>query len=106
MVDELRPGDVEKVRSFLEDNASRAPLAGLYRVELPEYMLGEAQQGHEECGPHFFSVNLGDTYVRFELLVRCTEKIRCTCIAYATHEQRVHILDWADEMLELLSIKV
>ncbi len=106
VVDELRPRDVEKVRKFLEDNAAPAPLTGLYRLELPQKMLGDDQKGHEECGPHYFSVNLGDSYVRFELLIRCTEKIRCTCIAYATHAQREHIIGYADEMLELLNILV
>ena len=42
---------------------------------------------------------LGKDSVSFELLVRSSHNLHCSCIAMATPEQRHFIMDFADRML-------
>ena len=67
-----------------------------YRV----YLLGSEQQGHEECGPFYFAVILDENSLRFELLVRSSNNMHCSCISYATSGQRQFVLDFADRLLQ------
>jgi len=38
--------------------------------------------------------------------VRAQGKLRCSCVAYATPEQRAHIMDYMDNLLRELDITV
>ena len=42
----------------------------------------------------------------FLLLIRSKQVLRCSCIEYATPDQREHIIRFADRMLEDLGIKI
>ena len=48
---------------------------------------------------------VGDDFVRFEFLIRSRETMRCTCIGYATRQQRDFILAFADRLVEDLAIR-
>ncbi len=80
-------------------------MIGLYWVEIPSDVLAKAQQGHEKCGPFHFGVELEQESVRFELLVRSTSNLHCSCIAHATKNQRQFLLELIDKMLEEEHIK-
>jgi len=40
------------------------------------------------------------------LLIRSKQVLRCSCIEYATPDQREHIIRFADRMMEDLGIKI
>jgi hypothetical protein len=52
------------------------------------------------------AVELQQTRVSMELLVRTRSRIRCGCIAYATDEQRSWLIRLLDRLLEQLDISV
>jgi hypothetical protein len=52
------------------------------------------------------AVELEETRLSIELLVRTRNRIRCNCIAYATPEQRNWLIRRVDDMLEQLGISV
>ena len=106
VIDQLRPSDYEQIRHFLDDNAQRTALDGIYWVDLPDDLCSTVQVEHVQCRPHYFAVNLELDEVSFELLIRSKQVLRCSCIEYATPDQREHIIRFADRMLEDLGIKI
>lgn len=74
-------------------------LAGVYWLEIPPDLLSTEQQGHDDCGPFFFAVELEAEAVCFELLVRSQTNLHCSCIAFATPAQRDFVLRFVDNML-------
>ena len=65
---------------------------------------------HRDCRPFRFAVEVGekevgDSFLRFEFLIRSREKMRCTCIDYATRQQRDFILAYADRLVAALALR-
>lgn len=106
VVDQLRGTDYEQIREYLDANAEKTFMEDMYWVNLPERLYTEVQKEHETCHPFYFAINLSMTQVDFELLIRSRQIIRCSCIAYATPKQRDYIMDYADEMLRRLDMKI
>jgi hypothetical protein len=100
VIDELSPMERDNIDSYLKRKLKQGPMIGLYWIEIPTDLLAEAQQGHEKCGPFYFGVEVEDSRVRFELLVRSNSNLHCTCIAHASNAQRQFILDLIDKMVE------
>lgn len=100
VIDELTPMERDNIDSYLKRSLKKGPMIGLYWLELPADVLSEAQEGHEECGPYYFGVEVEDTRVRFELLIRSSTNLHCSCIGHATPAQRQFVLDFMDKMLE------
>ncbi len=100
VVDELSPMEHDNIDSYLKRTLKQGPMVGFYWLELPKGLLGEAQQGHEEHGPFYLAVDLSNTSVKFELLVRSETNLHCSCIAHASPAQRQFVLDFADQMLQ------
>jgi hypothetical protein len=105
VIDEMTPLERDNLDSYLKRNLKPAPLSGIYWLSLPEALLSEAQQGHGSCGPFYFAVDLGKTRLCFEMLVRSSANLHCTCITYATPAQRQFVLDFIDRMLSEELIK-
>jgi len=106
VIDQLRESDYHQIKTFLDQNAETASLDGLYWVSLPSERYSVIQREHLKCQPFYFAVNLTWNDVAFELLIRSRQIIRCSCIAYATPEQRDYIVDFAERMLEKLELKL
>ena len=100
MIDELSFLEHDNLDSYLKRTLKPGSLEGVFFLEVPPDLLGEKQQGHESCGPFYFSVILESSSVKFELLVRSGSNMHCSCIAQATPSQRQFVLDFADTMLE------
>lgn len=100
VIDELSPMERDNIDSYLKRSLKQGPMVGLYWITLPDDLLSAAQQGHDECGPFYFGVELEQEKVKFELLVRSTANLHCECIAHATPTQRQFVLDFIDKMLE------
>lgn len=99
MIDEISFLERDNLDSFLKRSLKASAIDGVYFLELPPDLLAEAQQDHDDCGPFYFTVVLEEASIRFELLVRSSTNMHCSCIAMATDIQRQFILDFADKML-------
>jgi hypothetical protein len=105
MLDEIMRNDIPRVREYLKEHAIAARLEDIWWVDLPEDLLSPGQFSHAECRPFRFAVEVGDNFVRFEFLIRSQQKMRCTCIDYATRQQRDFILSFADRLVEDLALR-
>ncbi len=105
LLDEIARGDLPRVRQYLHEHALPSSLEGIWWVDLPEDLLSPEQFAHRQCRPFRFAVELGEDFVRFELLIRSRETMRCACLGYATRPQRDFILGYADEMVEALALR-
>jgi hypothetical protein len=106
VIDQLNVSEYEKILDYLDKNAEKTVMGGIYRLEIPKEHSTPTQLEHTECQPHYFAVNLTLKRVAFELLIRSQPKIRCNCIAYATPQQRDYIIQLADNMMEQLNIRI
>ena len=100
MVDQLTREERDNLDSYLKRTLKPGPLDGLYWMTVPQDLLGEAQQGHDNCGPFYVAVDLEEETMRVELLIRSQSNLHCSCIAYATPAQRDFVLQFVDTMLE------
>ncbi len=75
-------------------------MIGLYWIVLPDDILTDVQKEHTDCAPFYFGVEMERDLVRFEFLVRSNAHLHCDCIAHATTEQRLYVLDFIDTMLD------
>jgi hypothetical protein len=99
VIDELSPMECDNIDSYLKRTIKQGPMIGIYWIELPPDLLGEAQQGHQDHGPFYLAVELTGSAVKFELLIRSQSNLHCTCIAHATAVQRQFVLDFVDRMV-------
>ena len=106
MIEELQKEQVDTIRKALEERKWTSPVAGLYRIPVPAELLSPEQVEHKECGPFYVAVETGKTWVRLELLVRATQILRCSCIAYATPVQRAAMIDTLDGLIKSNDIPV
>lgn len=106
VMDQLRASDHELIKDYLNKHADRSMMDEIYWVNLPESLYSPIQAEHMRCRPFYFAVQLTMNEVAFEFLIRSREIIRCSCIAYATPAQRDYILQFADNMLDELQIKI
>ena len=105
VIDELRPKDYETIKAYMEENFSSSKVAGIYWIPLDQKILTNVQAGHTDCHPLCFAVDLEQNQMSFELLVRTINKMRCSCMGYATKKQRNWIIEFADSIFEKLKIK-
>lgn len=104
-VDEIAREDIERIRDFLDKNTNSSSIKGLYWVDLTEDLLNEVQHAHKDCRPYCFAVELGESFVKFELLIRSRNSYRCSCSGYAAPVQRDFIINFAEGLIERLSIR-
>ena len=105
MLDEIVRNDIPRLREYLNQHAVAAGLEGIWWVDLPEDLLSPEQFSHRNCQPFRFAVEMGDNFVRFEFLIRSLKTMRCSCIGYATRQQRDFILAFADRLVEDLALR-
>jgi hypothetical protein len=99
VIDDLSPMERDNIDSYLKRCLKQGPMIGLYWFVLTADLLSQDQQNHENCGPFYMAVEVENSSVRFELLVRSHANLHCSCIAYATSVQRDFILSFIDKML-------
>ena len=105
MLDEIVRNDMPRVREYLHEHAIAARLEDIWWVDLQVDLLSPEQFDHRDCQPHRFAVEVGDDFVRFEFLIRSLQTMRCSCIAYATRQQRDFILAYADRLVKELALR-
>ncbi len=99
VIDELSKEERDNLESYLKRTLTPGPIEGLFWLPIPPDLLAVEQQGHDECGPFYFGVELEDELLRFELLVRSRSNLHCSCISFATRAQRDFVFSIVDTML-------
>ncbi|MEN8141507.1 MAG: hypothetical protein ABFR97_09825 [Thermodesulfobacteriota bacterium] len=99
VVDELSREEHDNLDTYLKNRLRAGGMQGMYWLAIPPDLLGPAQEGHDECGPFAFGLDLAENKLIVELLVRSEVNIHCSCISYATVAQRQFLLDFLDTML-------
>ena len=105
VIDELRIEDHKKIKTYLEENFNSSVIDGIYWLPIDQNIITEIQAEHTECQPFYFAINLESNLIAFELLVRTKNKIRCSCISYATEKQRNWLIGFADSIFDNLGIQ-
>ena len=82
LIDELSREERANIDSYLKRTLKPGLLEGVFWLEIPGDLLARPQQGHEECGPFYFAVELGEDFLRLELLVRSQTNLHCKCITH------------------------
>ncbi|MGD8889317.1 MAG: hypothetical protein PVF53_12945 [Desulfobacterales bacterium] len=106
VIDELRPEDHETLKTYLNDHFGPKVLDAIYWIPLDPDILTDVQIEHAACRPHYFAIDLDQTRLACELLVRTKRRVRCGCIDYATENQRNWLIDLIDSILYQLKIKI
>ena len=102
--DEINSRDVKKIKDYLSQHFEES-MPGLYWINLSDDLLDETQFQHKSCQPFYFVIEVGNNYVKIELLIRSRKRLRCSCIKYANEAQRNFILHFADKLIEDLNIR-
>lgn len=98
LFDELMPDDGEKIRHYLSQNLAQSTFDNLFWLNLPESLFSEMQKVHTDCRPFSFAIELTETALTAELLVRSRNHLHCNCMAYATVAQRNFLLEFLDTL--------
>ncbi len=106
VIDELRFKDYEKIKDYFDKHFGATEIGGIYSVHLDQEILTETQISHSECKPFYFAIELEPEKISCEFLVRTENKIRCSCIKYATETQRNWFIRLIDSILGKLEISV
>lgn len=105
LLDEIRKTDIPRIRDYLGEHAQASGLADIWWVDINPDLLSPGQFEHRDCAPFRFAVELGDDFVRFEFLIRSQKTMRCSCIDYATRQQRDFIMAFADRLVDALKLR-
>ncbi len=100
LIDDLSQEERDNIESYLKRALKPSLVKDMFWLAVPDDLLGEAQQGHADCGPFYFGVELGKEMVSFELLVRSETNLHCSCISYATKGQRDFLFGFVDRLVE------
>jgi len=97
---------VQKIKDhFSRHTAYESPIEDIFWINLPQELLTEIQKEHfSSCGPYVMSLEIGDSWIKLELLVRPPSTLSCSCMQYATSEQRKYGMDILDEVFQELQI--
>jgi len=105
VIDDLRPGDFEKIKAYMDLNHVHSGVENLYWIELEREILTEVQAAHTRCQPFYVAVDVGPERLGCELLVRTKHRMRCDCMDYATVKQRNWLIDLIDAMIAEIGLK-
>ncbi|MFH1137507.1 MAG: hypothetical protein V1816_15675 [Pseudomonadota bacterium] len=104
LFDELTREDLAKLEGRLREFATPSLVEGLYWIEAPRDLLDPGQYEAEADQPFCFAVELGDGWVKFELLIRSLANMRSCQVRYAGAAQQKFILDLATRLVEELGL--
>lgn len=104
VIDELRPKDFEKIRAYMHENFEASTVGDVFWIDLDQNLLTDVQAAHKDCRPFYFAVELAPERICCELLVRTKNRIKCSCMGYATEKQRNWFISVIDAIFEKLAI--
>lgn len=109
LLDELRAQEVAEVKEYLKTKAAPSGVEDLFWLDLPRDLWNENQidgfeSGLPEAAKTFrLAVEVGQDWVRFELLVR-SDSLHNIGGGQADERQVMFALKWADKMAMDLSL--
>lgn len=120
VINDLNEHDASRIESALNERDMAASMDQLYWLDVPKELLTQEQNSHWDCcGPYSMGIEVvgevdfnGRTpgsagpMLTLELLVRARNKLHCSCIAYATPDQRRFAIDFLDKLLRELDIQI
>ena len=106
VIDELRPAEYKKLKKLLDRNYNASSLEGIYWLPIAPQVLSGTQSKHKDCQPFFFAVDLEPDRIIVELLVRTKNRLKCTCMGYATERQCTWLIHQIDDIFAQLEIKI
>jgi hypothetical protein len=104
VIDELRRKDYELIKAYMEEKFLSSDVDGIYWIRLDEKILSEIQKAHTDCQPFYVAVDLKPNLITFEMLIRTQNRMRCSCMGYATDTQRNWLIRLADAIFDELGI--
>ena len=105
LIDELIPDEVAAIHEFLQANAVESGIEGLYWVELTEDLLDPEQFGQKKDHPFCFAVEVGDSWVKFEFLIRSQHNIKSTGTRFASRSQLEFVLQYSNRIIGETGLK-
>lgn len=103
-IDELSADDILKIKQRLGEWAEESEVNGLYWMEISEDNLTSEQKAASQDHPFCFAVEIGEAWVKFEMLIRSRSNFRSLHIGYADKPQQIYIIDFADRLIRELQI--
>ena len=105
LIDELSSQDVDKLNQWLMENARKSSMDGLYWVELAPDLLDSGQFECKADHPFSFAVEVGDSWAKFEFLIRSNTNMSSRHVKYAGLAQQKFILDFSARIIKELDLK-
>ena len=102
IIDELSPEELNVVKGILKKRLEQGGTDNIFWLNLPDDLLSPLQYQHKSCQPYAMAVEVGETWIKFEELVRSRVNLHCGCIAYASPVQRKFLARFIDSVLEEL----
>ena len=106
VIDQLRPDDYFRIRAYLDMNLRQSGIPDIYWLILPQDMQEGCQIEHAGCRPFYFALELSQSALSCELLVRTLRQVRCDCTCYASPAQRNWLIQTVDDICNQLEIAI
>lgn len=87
-------------------NLRQSGIPEIYWLILPRDLLDGIQAEHADCQPFYFALELSQTALSCELLVRSLNHVRCDCMGYASPAQRNWLIQTVDDIGSQLEIAI
>jgi len=103
-IDEIRLDDYPKIKDHMDQNYGPADLGTVYWVPLPEHLYDNVQVKHATCHPLYFVIELEESCLTCEFLIRTRNRVRCDCIKYANEKQLAYFISFTDRIFEIVGV--
>ena len=102
VLDELTKKELDAIKGILKERLEQGGTDNIFWLNIPDDLLSPIQYEHKRCQPYSMAIEVGDSWVKFEELVRSRVNLHCGCIAYATPGQRDFLRRFIDSILKEL----
>ena len=100
LAEDLPPECCRRLTAFLWERNYASAVDGLYWLPVPESLWTPLQREHAaRCGPYAVSLEIGEDFLRLELLVRARNRLHCACIEPADSPTRQALIDRLEELI-------
>lgn len=103
-IDELSEVEVIKIRLHFEKKALSSQIEDIWWVEIPLDLLTVSQRRQKDLRPFVFTVELGESWLKIEFLIRSLKTLNREWQAFCSPTQRQYILSFVDTLIDDLEI--
>ncbi|MBU2548734.1 MAG: hypothetical protein KKB20_10010 [Proteobacteria bacterium] len=105
LIDELSRQDAARLDAHLKEHAESSAVNGLYWVEISRDLLDPGQYETRNDHPFCFAIEVGETWAKFEFLIRSRANMRSPHTRYANPAQQKFIMDFSARLIRDLDLK-